>query len=88
MENGDPPPFFWNATYEIETIARYKEPSCDLLRDAKCHLVILGAEAGSEEQQLNIKKKIDLENHLELALGRIYERGIQTGTTWIIGYPR
>ncbi len=82
-----PPRFWWNATYEIETIARYKEPSCDLLRDSKCHLIILGAEAGSKEQQIRIKKKIDLENHLELALGRIYDRGMQTGTTWIIGYP-
>ncbi|MEZ5976623.1 MAG: radical SAM protein [Planctomycetota bacterium] len=80
-------PFWWNATYEIETIARYKEHSCDLLRDSKNHLVILGAEAGSKEQQERIKKKIDLENHLELALRRIYDRGIQTGTTWIIGYP-
>ena len=82
-----PPRFWWNATYEIETIARYKEASCDLLRDTKCHLIILGAEAGSQEQQIRIKKKIDLEDHLELALGRIYDRGIQTGTTWIIGYP-
>ncbi|QDU85168.1 B12 binding domain protein [Planctomycetes bacterium Pla163] len=80
-------PYWWNATYEVETIARYKEASCDLLRDAKCHLVILGAEAGSKEQQERIKKKIDLDTNLELALGRIYERGIQTGTTWIIGYP-
>ena len=80
-------PFWWNATYEIETIARYKEPSCDLMRDSKCHLIILGAEAGSEEQQARIKKKIDLDENLELALRRIYERGIQTGTTWIIGYP-
>ena len=57
------------------------------MRDSKCHLIILGAEAGSEEQQTRIKKKIDLDHNLELALGRIYERGIQTGTTWIIGYP-
>ena len=80
-------PYWWNATYEVETIARYKPESCDLLAEAKCHLVILGAEAGSEEQQERIKKKIDIENHLELALGRIYDRGLATGTTWIIGYP-
>jgi len=86
LEDG-PPPFWWNATYEIETIARYKEESCDLLAESKCHLIILGAEAGSEEQQLAIKKKIDLDVNLSKALGRIYERGIQTGTTWIIGYP-
>ena len=80
-------PFWWNATYEIETIAKYKEESMDNLRDAKCHLVILGAEAGSEEQQTRIKKFIDVDNNIEGALRKIYDRGIQTGTTWIIGYP-
>ncbi len=80
-------PFYWNATYEIETIARYKEESMDRLRDANCHLVILGAEAGSNEQQTRIKKFIDVEKNVELALRKIYDRGIQTGTTWIIGYP-
>jgi anaerobic magnesium-protoporphyrin IX monomethyl ester cyclase len=80
-------PFWWNATYEIETIARYKESSCDLLKEANCHLVILGAEAGTQEQQARVKKNIDIENHLELALGRLYNRNIQTGCTWIIGYP-
>lgn len=80
-------PFWWNGTYEIETIARYKEESCDRLRDSKCHLIVLGAEAGSQAQQAEIKKKIDLDHNLEFALRRIYERDIQTGTTWIIGYP-
>jgi anaerobic magnesium-protoporphyrin IX monomethyl ester cyclase len=80
-------PFWWNGTYEIETIARYKEESCDKLRDSKCHLIVLGAEAGSQAQQAEIKKKIDLDHNLEFALRRVYERGIQTGTTWIIGYP-
>jgi radical SAM superfamily enzyme YgiQ (UPF0313 family) len=80
-------PFWWNATYEIETIARYKEASCDLLKDSKCHLVILGAEAGTQEQQARVKKNIDLDHNLELALGRLYNRHIQTGCTWIIGYP-
>ena len=80
-------PFWWNATYEIETIARYKEPSVDLLQDSKCHLIVLGAEAGSDEGQQRIKKKINLDKNLEFALGRVYERKIQTGTTWIIGYP-
>ena len=80
-------PFWWNATYEIETIARYKEPSVDLLKESLCHLIVLGAEAGSEAQQAAIKKKIDLDKNLEFALGRIYDRRMQTGTTWIIGYP-
>ncbi len=85
IDNGAP--FWWNATYEIETIARYKESSCDLLRDSNCHLVILGAEAGTVEQQAKVKKFIDVDHNLELALGRLYHRNIQTGCTWIIGYP-
>ncbi len=80
-------PFFWNATYEIETIARYKEKSVDLLKDSGCHLVILGAEAGTKEQQARVRKNIDLDNNLELALSRLYNRRLQTGCTWIIGYP-
>jgi radical SAM superfamily enzyme YgiQ (UPF0313 family) len=80
-------PFWWNATYEIETIARYKETSMDLLRDAKCHLAILGAEAGSQEQQERIKKGINVDKNIELALRKLDDRRIQTGTTWIIGYP-
>ncbi|MCZ6596219.1 MAG: radical SAM protein, partial [Planctomycetota bacterium] len=80
-------PYWWNATYEIETIARYQEESVDKMAAAGCRLCILGAEAGTEEQQNRIKKKIDLDTHLELALSRLYDRKIQTGTTWIIGYP-
>ncbi|MEO0650813.1 MAG: cobalamin-dependent protein, partial [Planctomycetota bacterium] len=80
-------PFWWNATYEVETIARYKEPSIDLMEESRCHLIVLGAEAGSAEGQERIKKKIDLDKNLEFALGRVYDRKIQTGTTWIIGYP-
>ena len=79
-------PFWWNGTYEIETIARYKEPSLDLLRDSKMHMAALGAEAGGQEQQDRIKKAIQIPD-IEKALSRLYERGIQTGTSWIIGYP-
>jgi len=80
-------PFHWNATYEIETIARYKETSVDKMKDSGCHLVILGAEAGTQDQQARVGKNIDLDHNLELALSRLYNRRIQTGCTWIIGYP-
>jgi len=78
---------YWTGNYEIETIARYKESSVDKLRDAKCYLVTMGAESGSKEQQERILKKIKLDTNVETALGRLYNRGIQTGCTWIIGYP-
>jgi radical SAM superfamily enzyme YgiQ (UPF0313 family) len=80
-------PFWWNGTYEIETIARYKESTVDLMAQSKFHMAALGAEAGSKEQQDRIKKKIDIENDLELALSRLNDRGIQSGVSWIIGYP-
>ena len=80
-------PFWWNGTYEIETIARYKEPSIDLMAQSKFHMAALGAEAGSKEQQKRIKKDIDIANDLELAIRRLNSRGIQTGLSWIIGYP-
>ena len=80
-------PFWWNGTYEIETIARYKDPSLDLLKESRFHMAALGAEAGSKEQQERIKKKIDIENDLESSLRRLNQRGIQTGVSWIIGYP-
>jgi radical SAM superfamily enzyme YgiQ (UPF0313 family) len=80
-------PFWWNGTYEIETIARYKEPSLDLLAESRFHMAALGAEAGSQEQQKNIKKEIQIERDLEKALGRLNARGIQSGVSWIIGYP-
>ncbi|MFT4540497.1 MAG: anaerobic magnesium-protoporphyrin IX monomethyl ester cyclase [Planctomycetota bacterium] len=79
-------PFYWSGTYEIETLVRYKDASLDLMKASNCHMVSPGAEAGAEEQQERIKKKINV-NHFEIALGRLYERGITTGTSWIIGYP-
>ena len=84
IENGSP--FWWSGCYEIETIARYKKESLDKLQESKCHMVSLGAEAGSAEQQAVIKKNIDT-GHFETSLGAMYERNITTGCSWIIGYP-
>jgi anaerobic magnesium-protoporphyrin IX monomethyl ester cyclase len=79
-------PFWWSGCYEIETIARYKEESLDKLQASKCHMVSLGAEAGSAEQQAVIKKNIDT-GHFETSLAAMYNRRITTGCSWIIGYP-
>jgi|688.fasta_scaffold03405_23 radical SAM superfamily enzyme YgiQ (UPF0313 family) len=80
-------PFWWNGTFEIETIARYKEETLDQLAKSRFHLAPMGAEAGSQEQQKRIKKDIQIERDLEKALRRLNERGIQSGVSWIIGYP-
>ena len=79
-------PIHWNGTIEIETIMRYKEETCDLMRDSKCHLLWLGAETGNQEMQMQIGKKIKLD-HIPEAIGRLANRGIIPGTFWIIGYP-
>ena len=51
-----------------------------------CHLLWLGAEAGTEEMQERIKKNIKLDN-IPLAIGELASRNIIPGTFWIIGYP-
>ena len=79
-------PIHWNGTIEIETIMRYKESTLDLLEDSQCHLLWLGAEAGTAEMQEQIKKHIQIDN-IPLAIGKLAQRGITPGTFWIIGYP-
>ncbi|MCB9915668.1 MAG: B12-binding domain-containing radical SAM protein [Planctomycetes bacterium] len=79
-------PIHWNGTIEIETIMRYEESTLDLLQDSKCHLLWLGAEAGTAEMQERIKKHIKIE-HIPQAIGALADRGIIPGTFWIIGYP-
>ena len=79
-------PFWWSGCYEIETIHRYEQPSLDLMQEAKCHMISVGAEAGSQEQQRKIEKNIDV-THFDYALGEMNRRRITTGCSWIIGYP-
>ncbi len=79
-------PIHWNGTIEIETIMRYKVETRDLLEEAKCHLLWLGAEAGTKEMQERIKKNIEID-HISVAIGELAKRNIIPGTFWIIGYP-
>ena len=79
-------PIHWNGTIEIETIMRYKEETLDALEAAKCHLLWLGAEAGTKETQERIKKNIGIEN-IPTAIGELVKRNIVPGAFWIIGYP-
>jgi radical SAM superfamily enzyme YgiQ (UPF0313 family) len=79
-------PIHWNGTIEIETIMRYKESTLDLLEQSKCHLLWLGAEAGTAEMQEQIKKHIQID-HIPVAIGELAKRHITPGTFWIIGYP-
>jgi anaerobic magnesium-protoporphyrin IX monomethyl ester cyclase len=78
--------FFWNGTIEIKQICQYSEDTLDLLKKSKCHLMITGAEAATEETQKLIRKNIK-EGWTDKAIGRMHERGIQFGVTYIIGYP-
>jgi radical SAM superfamily enzyme YgiQ (UPF0313 family) len=79
-------PIHWNGTIEIETIMRYKKETLDLLESSGCHLLWLGAEAGSEWMQDRIKKGIQLKN-IPLAIDALASRNIVPGTFWIIGFP-
>ncbi len=79
-------PIHWNGTIEIETIMRYKVETRDLLEEAKCHLLWLGAEAGTKQMQERIKKNIEID-HISVAIGELAKRNIIPGTFWIIGYP-
>lgn len=77
---------YWNATIEIKQVCQYSDETLDLLRDSGCHLLITGAEAATEETQKLIKKNIK-EGWTDRAIGRMHDRGIQFGVTYIIGYP-
>ena len=79
-------PIHWNGTIEVETIMRYKESTLDLLEESKCHLLWLGAEAGTKEMQERIKKNISIDN-IPAAIGELCKRNIVPGAFWIIGYP-
>ncbi len=76
----------WNATIEIESVARYSDETLDLLAESGCHLLWLGAESATAEMQERIGKNIELE-HIPSALSRLFERGILAGCFWIIGFP-
>jgi radical SAM superfamily enzyme YgiQ (UPF0313 family) len=79
-------PVHWNGTIEIETIMRYKQETLDLMEASRCHLLWLGAEAGTREMQERIKKCIEID-HIPQAIGELVKRNIVPGTFWIIGYP-
>jgi radical SAM superfamily enzyme YgiQ (UPF0313 family) len=66
-------PIHWNGTIEIETIMRYKQSTLDLLEESKCHLLWLGAEAGTAEMQEQIKKHIKIDN-IPVAIGELLAR--------------
>ena len=79
-------PFWWSGCYEITTIDRFKQASLDKMAEARCHMIAVGAEAGSVEQQEKIEKKIPVDLFAS-SLAEMNKRGITTGCSWIIGYP-
>ncbi|MEE9127380.1 MAG: radical SAM protein [Planctomycetota bacterium] len=79
-------PIHWNGTIEIETIMRYDKRTLDSMQDSGCHLLWLGAEAGSQDMQDRIKKGIQLDN-INKAIYELSSRDIIPGTFWIIGFP-
>ena len=49
----------------------------DLMQESRCHMIGVGAEAGSAEQQEKIKKNIDV-GHFEYSLKKMNRRNITT----------
>lgn len=79
-------PIQWNGTIEIKQICQYSEKTLDLMKESGCHLAWFGAEAATEDTQKLIRKNIKA-GMTDLAMKRMHERNIQSGLTWIIGYP-
>lgn len=79
-------PIQWNGTIEIKQIVQYSEDTLDLMKESGCHLAWFGAEAGTWETQKLIRKNIK-DGYTNTAMARMHERDIQSGLTWIIGFP-
>jgi len=76
----------WNGTIEIKQIVQYSEETLDLMVKSGCHLTWFGAEAATGETQKLIRKNIK-EGWTSRAMARMHERDVQSGLTYIIGYP-
>ncbi len=80
-------PFWWNGTFEIETIARYKEETLDLLAKSRFHMAASGRRgrqpgAAEEDQEEHPARARPREGARAPALARHAGR-----LSWIIGYP-
>ena len=76
----------WHATIEIKQVNQYSDSTLDLMRDSGLFIAPTGVESASWEMQQAIGKRIKPGEALK-AIGRLDERGIVAGCSYIIGYP-
>ena len=78
--------FVWHATIEIKQVNQYSDETLDLMAESGLYVAPTGAETASWEQQQAIGKRIK-EGETLKAIGKLDERGIIAGVSYIIGYP-
>ena len=76
----------WHATIEIKQVNQYADSTLDLMAESGLLVAPTGAETASWEQQQSIGKRIK-EGETLKAIGKLDERGIIAGVSYIIGYP-
>jgi len=76
----------WHATIEIKQVNQYSDSTLDLMAQSGLYVAPTGAETASWEQQTAIGKRIK-EGETLKAIGKLDERGIIAGVSYIIGYP-
>jgi radical SAM superfamily enzyme YgiQ (UPF0313 family) len=73
----------WTCSMRPDVIS---EKSMSLLKKSKCSLIYFGFESGSQNVQLLIQKKLDLEKALT-HVKELAQAGIKTICSFIVGYP-
>lgn len=76
----------WHATIEVKQVNQYSDSTLDLMAESGMLVAPTGAEAAAWEQQVAIGKRIK-EGETLRAIGKLDERGIVAGVSYIIGYP-
>ena len=80
--------FHWNAFIETHSILHYKPETLDLMAASGMHLAEIGAETGDEQfMKTNIGKPIAGDDNVQ-ATKEMWDRGIESSVTYIIGYPK
>jgi len=79
--------FHWNCFIETHSILHYDSSTLDAMAESGMHLAEIGAETGDEQfMKSNIGKPIKGDDNV-LATKEMWDRGIESSVTYIIGYP-
>jgi radical SAM superfamily enzyme YgiQ (UPF0313 family) len=78
--------FKWSAQGRADRIARYSERAMELVRASGCDHIFFGAETGSENV-LVLMKKQETNADVVRSAARCHQHGITSGFYFIFGYP-